>query len=99
MNTCIARLRPLAFGLALGIVWGLGVLIVGLFAANMEYGQAFVTLVSSVYYGYDASMGGSFVGAIWAFIDGLISGIIFAWLYNLCSGCKVCSKCPTEQKD
>jgi hypothetical protein len=29
--------------------------------------------------------GASFIGFIWAFVDGLIGGAIFAWLYNLIS--------------
>lgn len=26
---------------------------------------------------------GSIIGLIWAFVDGLVAGAIFAWLYNL----------------
>jgi len=29
---------------------------------------------------------GSVVGLIWAFFDGLIGGVIFAWLYNILAG-------------
>jgi len=28
------------------------------------------------------TVGGAFVGLIWGFVDGLIVGAIFAWLYN-----------------
>jgi ammonia channel protein AmtB len=39
-------------------------------------------LIGRVYRGYTISPIGSFIGFIWALIDGLIAGTIFAWLYN-----------------
>ena len=46
------------------------------------------TLIGRVYRGYTISAGGSFIGLIWAFVDGLIGGGIFAWLYNRIAGSK-----------
>jgi len=38
--------------------------------------------IGSIYLGYVISPMGSFIGAIWGFIDGLIAGALFAYLYN-----------------
>jgi hypothetical protein len=44
-----------------------------------------VTFLGRIYRGYNISPLGSVFGLIWAFVDGLIGGAIFAWLYNLLS--------------
>ena len=41
-----------------------------------------ITFLGRVYRGYNISAVGSVIGLVWAFIDGLIGGAIFAWLYN-----------------
>jgi hypothetical protein len=45
-----------------------------------------VTLIGRIYRGYNISPSGSIIGLLWALIDGLIGGLIFAWLYNFISG-------------
>lgn len=55
--------------------------------ANMmwpDYGKAFLDAMSSVYPGYSAtgSIGQVINGTLYAAIDGLIGGAVFAWLYN-----------------
>lgn len=78
----ICGLNAPKFGLALGILWGLAVLILGIAATYANYGLSFVDLFSTMYIGYDITLIGSIVGGIWGFLDGLIGGFIFAWLYN-----------------
>jgi len=39
-------------------------------------------LIGHVYRGYTVSPIGSFIGLIWAFVDDLIAGALFALLYN-----------------
>jgi hypothetical protein len=70
------------FGLALGIILGLAMLIIGISATYANYGANIVALCSSIYIGYDITLVGSIVGGIWGFLDGLVGGFIFAWLYN-----------------
>jgi len=41
------------------------------------------TPIGRVYRGYTISPGGSVIGLAWAFVDGLIGGACFAWLYNI----------------
>lgn len=71
-----------AFGLAFGILWGLAMFI-GTWWIIMSSGvQEGVPLMGKFYLGYRITPLGSVVGLIWGFFDGLISGVIFAWLYN-----------------
>ncbi len=74
-------------GLALtcGILWGGCVLLVGV--GNLvwpSYGVAFLEIPRSIYPGYahTAGFGGVIVGTLYALVDGVIVGGIFAWLYN-----------------
>jgi len=75
--------KGLAFASA--ILWGIAMLGMGL--ANLVwggYGQQFLQMMASVYPGYHAirSVSGVIVGTIYGFVDGLVAGAIFAWLYN-----------------
>ena len=71
-----------AFGLAGGILWSAGVLIMGLLAMGCGYCGNFVAGLGNFYLGYSASFLGSIIGAVWAFVDAGIGCAIFAWLYN-----------------
>jgi hypothetical protein len=42
-----------------------------------------VTLLGRIYRGYNLSPIGSVIGLGWAFADGFIGGVVFAWLYNI----------------
>ena len=69
--------------LACGIFWGVGVFvatwwIIAFYGATRE-----PTPLGLVYIGFDISPAGSVIGFAWAFVDGLICGAIFAWLYNM----------------
>jgi len=71
--------------LASGILWGVAMLVMGL--ANLiwtNYGQQFLQTMASVYPGYHAtrSIAEVIVGTLYGFVDGLIAGAVFAWLYN-----------------
>jgi hypothetical protein len=85
MTKC--RLSPLAFGLSLGVVWGVSVLIMGLLAFHFSYGTEFVSAMGVLYIGYESSIIGSLIGGLYGFIDALIGGALIAWLYNCFSGC------------
>ena len=77
------RLNIKAFSLTCGIMWGLGLFLLTWWIIAFEGVTGDVTLIGRVYRGYTISPTGSFIGLIWAFIDGLIAGAIFALLYNL----------------
>ncbi len=73
-------------GLALtaGIFCGGTVFLVAIGHAWWGYGAAFLQLADSLYPGYHAGggVGSIFVGTIYALLDGLVGGAVFAWLYN-----------------
>lgn len=92
------KLSPLALGLAMGILWGLFVLIMGLLAAYYSYGTPFVSSMGVLYVGYQPTVSGAFIGCLIGFVDAFIVGAILAWLYNLFACC-VCKKGELDKKD
>lgn len=77
------------FALSCGILWGIAILIISL--ANFiwpAYGTVFLTVVASIYPGYEVMQGVSsvIIGTLYALVDATIAGAIFAWLYNLLPG-------------
>jgi hypothetical protein len=40
------------------------------------------TIIGRVYRGYTISPLGSLVGLAWAFVDGMVGGAVFGWVYN-----------------
>jgi len=77
------KLNPFAFGAAVGIVWGAVVFLYAVGAAYYGYGKELVVMLSSIYPGYSATLGGAVIGALYGFADGLIACYIVALLYNL----------------
>ena len=82
-----SRISPLALGLALGVTWGVSVMLMGIVAFYFMYGTAFVTAMGAIYVGYEASILGSIIGGFIGFVDAFIGGVVIAWLYNVFSGC------------
>ncbi len=76
-----------AFALTCGLVWGIGLFILTWWIIIFDGATGEPTLIGRLYRGYSISASGSFIGLMWAFVDGLIGGAIFAWLYNLLSKC------------
>jgi len=76
------RLKPVALGLALGVFWGVWMLLMGLLAYHFSYGRPFVEAMGTLYLGYEPSVMGSFIGGLIGFVDAFIAGLIVAWLYN-----------------
>ncbi|MCD1293568.1 hypothetical protein CUJ83_00970 [Methanocella sp. CWC-04] len=79
----VKEIKPVQFGLALGIIWGFGVLMLGLMATFLGWGVQAVSTIGSVYLGYELSVIGSIIGLIWAIVDGFIAGFLIAYIYNV----------------
>jgi len=75
------QLRARAFGLATGIVVGLGIFFMTLISLWFGSGETIDALVVP-FPGYGRSYLGALVGLLWGFIDGFIAGALLAWLYN-----------------
>lgn len=78
----MTRLHVINFGLALGITWGLGMLLLGLLAWQTGIGSPMVMMMATLYLGFTPTLIGSAIGAIWAFVDMFIAGVVIAWIYN-----------------
>ena len=78
------ELRKRNLGFALGLTWGLGVMIATWWLI-MVWFQPGTTIskLSAFYFGYTFSFVGGLVGLFWGFIDGFICGVVIAWFYNL----------------
>lgn len=75
-----------SFALAAGLFWGVGLLLITWWLIMLEGTGGDAGLVGRLYPGYAITPSGSIVGLLWALVDGLISGAIFAWLYNYIAG-------------
>jgi len=80
------KLNTKAFALACGLIWGLGLFFITWFVIALDGATGEVTVISRVYRGYTISAMGSIIGMIWGFLDGLVGGAVFAWLYNSLAG-------------
>ncbi len=76
------RLDIKAFALTFALFWVIALFAVTWWIMAFEGASGDVTLVGRVYLGYSIIPLGSLVGLVWALVDGLIAGAIFAWLYN-----------------
>jgi hypothetical protein len=96
------KLAVMPLGLAIGLLWGLSVLVTGLITTlHGGWGVDFVTAMGSMYIGYDNTIAGSVIGGIWGFVDGFIGGALIALFYNwFCCCCKKsCHKDSACDKD
>jgi hypothetical protein len=74
------KLNIAAFALTCAIFWGLGIT---WWLILREGPTGDLTLLGRIYPGYRLTYLGSLVGLGWGFLDGLIGGGVFAWLYNV----------------
>jgi hypothetical protein len=74
-----------ALGVALGLVWGLSVLLGTWWLVIIESAGDTVGKLHKFYLGYSVSWGGAIVGFVWGVIDGFIVGFLIAWIYNMAS--------------
>lgn len=81
------KLKPLALGMGLGVVWGVSLFITTLVSYKTGYAKLFLEVMAgSIYPGYSISPGGSLLGLFYGFLDGLIGGAVIAWVYNKVAG-------------
>lgn len=100
-NSCgnKTKLSAVAFGIALGLIYGLSLLIFAWVVYFGGYSDATVAHWGEYLKGYSASVPGGFIGLGWGFLKGFITGVIFAWFYNLAlCCCKCCCKCFCKRK-
>ena len=75
------KLSPKAFALSIGIVFAICIFILAIMA-SFDWGNTMLLEIQSVYIGYKPGLIGGIIGAVWAFVDGLITGYLVAYFYN-----------------
>ena len=80
------KLNVRAFALSCGLVWGIGLFLMTWWIIAFDGATGEITLIGRLYRGYSITPLGSLIGLIWGYLDGLIGGAIFAWLYNRLRG-------------
>jgi hypothetical protein len=79
------KLNIPALALTAGLLWAVAILLVQAMNGLLPpYGGPFLMLLASIYPGYrpDESFAYVLVGMFYGLLDGVISGAIFAWVYN-----------------
>ena len=77
------KLNTLAFSLACGLTWSMGVLMLALLSMWTPMGGAVIRLLGDIYIGTASTWRGALIGFLWAFADGFIGALVFVLLYNL----------------
>jgi hypothetical protein len=78
----VMKINVKAFTLTCGILWGLTILLITIILLAMDSPGRIISKLGIFYIGYSLSWAGAFIGLIWGFVDGLVCGAVFAWLYN-----------------
>ena len=79
------KLNVKALAAAAAVLWGAAVLLVCLVNLGYsEYGIGFLTVLKTIYPGFDASgsLADVVTGTLYAVVDGAVFGLVFGWLYN-----------------
>ena len=77
-----ASLGVISFGLAVAVTSSVFVFFLGLMATFFGWGVELAQVLASLYIGFSPSFVGTIAGAVWAFVDGFLAGVLIAWLYN-----------------
>jgi hypothetical protein len=77
------ELRKRNLGFALGLMWGLAVMLGTWWLLAVGQPGTTISKLSAFYFGYTFSFVGGIVGLFWGFIDGFICGVLIAWFYNM----------------
>ena len=76
------KLNVKALALAAGIVWGAMIFILTFWFLIFGYAGRQLGQLSCIYFGYSVTWYGAFIGLVYGFVDGLVCGAVFAWVYN-----------------
>ncbi|MGI9414755.1 MAG: bacteriophage holin [Hyphomicrobiales bacterium] len=77
-----STLGVISLGLALGLSWAISVFLLAVIAAAFGWGVNVAVALQSLYVGYGPTFVGAITGTVWAFVHGVIGGVMIAWFYN-----------------
>lgn len=81
-NTHHKTLGVISFGLAVGVTAAISTFVLGIMASAFGWGVNLAVALSSIFLGFGPTFVGAIAGAVWAFVDGFIVGLLIAWFYN-----------------
>ncbi len=84
-STKSMRISAKAMALTAGLFLGVSTCLIGCVnLIDASYGGPYLTAISSVYPGFEASrsVGSVIIGTIYGLVDGACAGFLFAWIYN-----------------
>lgn len=76
------KLNVKAFAMAAGLLWGFGLFALTWWIILFDGSTGEATIIGRLYRGYTISPIGSVIGLAYGFLDALVGGAVFAWLYN-----------------
>lgn len=76
------KLNVKAYALACGVLWGGGLLLVGVLDTFTVWADPLGKAVATVYLGYTPTILGSVIIGIFGFVNAWIGGLLLSWLYN-----------------
>lgn len=79
------KLNVKALALSAGILWGLSIFVITWWIIIFDGASTDPIFISKIYRNYQLTPLGSVIGLLWGFVDGLIGGAIFGFLYNCIS--------------
>ena len=79
------KLDVKALGLSCAIIWGIGVFALTWWLIAFDGITGEPTPLAPLYRGHTVSPIGSLIGLGYAAVDGLVGGVVLAWLYNVLS--------------
>lgn len=86
------KLHVCGFAFASALTWAISVFILGMMSMNMNWGNAMMSVLASIYVGFAPTWMGCLIGAGWAFAFSFVAGLIVAWIYNRVACCCCCKK-------
>jgi len=81
-NSAHTTIGVISLGLAIGVTAAIFVFVLGIAATLFGWGAYLAQVLQNLFIGFAPTFVGSIAGAVWAFVDGFIAGILIAWFYN-----------------
>lgn len=81
-NSRHMTLGVISMGLATGVTAAIFVFVLGIAATLFGWGAHLAQVLQNLFIGFAPTFVGSIAGAVWAFVDGFIAGLMIAWFYN-----------------
>ena len=79
MTKNFSELNAKNLGIAGGILWGLTIFVLTLLSVFTGYASQYLNVIRDIYFWYDITIAGSFIGLLHGFICGFIALYLIAW--------------------